>query len=311
MKGQIIKSTGSWYLVKDNENNIHKARLRGKFKKLNIKVTNPLAVGDFVEFHIEKVEEKTALITSINERHNYVIRKSAKLSKQAQIIASNVDQAFLIVTIKSPHTSLGFIDRFLVTTESFRIPVTILFNKTDLLKEKDQEKLDHHCALYEALGYKCRQISIEKNTGLEGIEEDLKGLTTLVSGHSGVGKSSLVNYLLPDMEIDTKTISTYNDKGKHTTTFAEMHFLPKGGKIIDTPGIKEIGVIDMEKEEIGHYFVEMRERIGQCKFHNCSHMYEPECAIKDGVENGTITPSRFNTYWSLIEDMEAQKKKNK
>jgi len=309
MKGQIIKSTGSWYLVRDEEHKTHKARLRGKFKKMNIKVTNPLAVGDYVEFHIEEGEEKTAIITEILERHNYVIRKSAKLSKQAQIIASNVDQAFLIVTIKSPHTSLGFIDRFLVTTESFRIPVTILFNKIDILKEKDQEKLNHHCDLYEALGYKCKQISIEENIGLEDLQDELKGQTTLVSGHSGVGKSSLVNYLLPDLTIDTKTISDYNDKGKHTTTFAEMHFLPSGGNIIDTPGIKEIGVIDMQKEEISHYFVEFRERIGQCKYHNCSHMYEPECAIKDAVENGNIAPSRFNTYWSLVEDMEAQKKK--
>lgn len=309
MKGQIIKSTGSWYLVRDEHHNNHKARLRGKFKNMNIKVTNPLAVGDFVEFHIEEGEEKTAIITKIDDRHNYVIRKSAKLSKQAQIIASNVDQAFLIVTIKSPHTSLGFIDRFLVTTESFRIPVTILFNKIDILKEKDQEKLDHHCALYENLGYKCKQISIEENIGLEGLEDELRSQTTLISGHSGVGKSSLVNYLLPNLTIDTKTISKYNDKGKHTTTFAEMHFLPSGGKIIDTPGIKEIGVIDMEKEEIGHYFVEMRERIGQCKYHNCSHMYEPECAIKEGVENGDIAPSRFNTYWSLVEDMESTKKR--
>ena len=309
MKGQIIKSTGSWYLVRDEKHHVHKARLRGKFKNMNIKVTNPLAVGDYVDFHIEKGEEKTALITKILDRHNYIIRKSAKLSKQAQIIASNVDQAFLIVTIKSPHTSLGFIDRFLVTTESFRIPVTILFNKIDILKEKDLEKLNHHCALYESLGYKCKQISIEENIGLDGLKDELRNQTTLVSGHSGVGKSSLVNYLLPDLVLDTRTISSYNDKGKHTTTFAEMHFLPFGGKIIDTPGIKEIGVIDMEKEEISDYFVEMRERIGQCKYHNCYHMYEPGCAIKEAVENGDIAPSRFNTYWSLVEDIEAQKKK--
>lgn len=309
MKGQIIKSTGSWYLVKDENQQVHRARLRGKFKNLNIKVTNPLAVGDFVTFHIEEGEEKTVIITDIDERHNYVIRKSAKLSKQAQIIASNVDQAILIVTVKSPHTSLGFIDRFLVTTESFRIPVTILFNKIDILKEKDLEKLAHHCALYENLGYKCKQISIEKNIGLDGLEDELKGVTTLVSGHSGVGKSSLVNYLLPNLTLDTESVSDYNDKGKHTTTFAEMHFLANGGKIIDTPGIKEIGVIDMDKEEVGHYFVEIRERIGQCKFHNCSHMYEPNCAIKEGVENGEIAPSRFNTYWSLVEDIENNKKR--
>ncbi len=309
MKGQIIKSTGSWYLIMDENGDTHKARLRGKFKRFKVKVTNPLAVGDYVKFHIEEGEQKTALITEILKRDNYVIRKATKLSAQAQIIASNIDQAILIVTIKSPHTSVGFIDRFLVTTESFRIPVTIIFNKIDLLNEKDLEKLAHHCALYENLGYTCKQVSISEKIGLEGLENELKGKTTLVSGHSGVGKSTLINYLLPDLDIDTKTISDYNDKGKHTTTFAEMHQLSSGGKIIDTPGIKEIGIIDMEKEEISHYFVEMRERLGQCKYNDCSHMYEPECAIKEGVENGEIAPSRFNTYWSLVEDMENNKKK--
>lgn len=309
MKGQIIKSTGSWYMVMDEDHKVHKARLRGKFKISNIKVTNPLAVGDYVKFHIEDDEENTTVITEILDRHNYVIRKSAKLSAQAQIIASNIDQAILVVTIKSPHTSLGFIDRFLVTTESFRIPVTIIFNKIDLLKPKDIDKLAYTIALYEELGYNCMEVSLTEKMGLEDIKERLQGQTTLISGHSGVGKSSLVNYLLPELELTTSTISKYNDKGKHTTTFAEMHSLPFGGKIIDTPGIKEIGVIDMEPEEIGHYFVEIRNRIGQCKFHNCSHMFEPDCTIKEAVENGDIAPSRFNTYWSLVEDMKEQNKK--
>ncbi|MDB4835476.1 ribosome small subunit-dependent GTPase A [Cyclobacteriaceae bacterium] len=302
MKGQIIKSTGSWYVVRDEAHKVHKARLRGKFKINKIKVTNPLAVGDWVEFELQDEGEQVYSITKILDRHNYVIRKATKLSAQAQIIASNIDQAILIATVKSPHTSLGFIDRFLVTTESFRIPVTIIFNKTDILNDKELKKLDERCAIYEELGYNCLKVSIEENTGLEEIKELLFDKTTLVSGHSGVGKSSFVNYLFPDLDLETKKISKFNDKGKHTTTFAEMYFLPLSGKIIDTPGIKEIGIVDMEKEEIGHYFVEIRNRIGQCKFNNCLHVNEPQCAVKEAVENGDIAPNRYNTYLSLLQD---------
>jgi len=309
MKGQVIKSTGSWYLVRNEQDNVFQARLRGKFKIKGIKVTNPIAVGDYVDF---QESEESWVITKIHKRENYVIRKATKLSAQAQIIASNIDQAILIVTVKSPHTSMGFIDRFLVTTESFRIPVTIVFNKIDLIdNESDQEKLDYRCMVYESLGYKCIKTSIANNEGLEEVEELLKDKSTLLSGHSGVGKSSFVNRLLPDSNIETKTISDYNDKGQHTTTFAEMHDLPFGGKIIDTPGIKEIGVIDMKKEEVGHYFVEFRERLGECKFNNCLHMAEPHCAIKDAVENGEIAPNRYNTYFSLVEDCEENEKQLK
>ena len=309
MKGQVIKSTGSWYTVRDEQNETYQARLRGKFKIKGIKVTNPIAVGDYVDF--EETEDSW-VITKIHKRENYVIRKATKLSAQAQIIASNIDQAILIVTVKSPHTSMGFIDRFLVTTESFRIPAIIIFNKVDLLeKEADRDKLEYRCMVYESLGYQCLKVSITQKEGLEEINNLLKDKTTLVSGHSGVGKSSFINSLIPDKLVETKDISDYNDKGQHTTTFAEMHTLPFGGKIIDTPGIKEIGIIDMKKEEIGHYFVEFRERLGHCKFNNCLHMAEPNCAIKEGVENGKIAPNRYNTYFSLIEDCEENEKQLK
>ena len=302
MKGQIIKSTGSWYVVRDEETHqFYKARLRGKFKLNNIKVTNPLAVGDYVDYELEDENEENYIITNILDRHNYVIRKATKLSAQAQIIASNIDQAYLITTLKSPQTSAGFIDRFLVTTESFRIPVTIFFNKTDLLNDKEIDKLADRMALYEELGYKCIPISLENKEDFETIKEDLIGKTTLLSGHSGVGKSTFINKLIPEMDLATKAISKYNDKGQHTTTFAEMHLLPLSGKIIDTPGIKEIGIVDMDNEEIGHYFVEIRDRIGQCKFHNCLHVNEPGCAVKEAVELGDIASSRYNTYLSLLD----------
>lgn len=302
MKGQVIKSTGSWYIVRDEQTHqFFKARLRGKFKLNNLKVTNPIAVGDFVEYTLEDELEKNYVITKILDRHNYVIRKATKLSAQAQIIASNIDQAYLIATYKSPQTSAGFIDRFLVTTESFRIPVTIFFNKIDLLTKKERERLNDRMAIYEELGYKCVPISIEETEDLESIKEDLLGKTTLLSGHSGVGKSSFINKLIPETDLATKAISKYNDKGQHTTTFAEMHLLPISGKIIDTPGIKEIGLVDLENHEIGHYFVEIRNRIGQCKFHNCLHVNEPKCAVREAVELGDIASSRYNTYLSLLD----------
>ncbi len=302
MKGQVIKSTGSWYVVRDEETHqFYRARLRGKFKLNNIKVTNPLAVGDYVDYELEDENEENYIITKILDRHNYVIRKATKLSAQAQIIASNIDQAYLITTLKSPQTSAGFIDRFLVTTESFRIPVTIFFNKTDLLNDKDIDKLADRMALYDELGYKCVPISLENTEDFEAIKEDLIGKNTLLSGHSGVGKSTFINKLIPEMDLATKAISKYNDKGQHTTTFAEMHLLPISGKIIDTPGIKEIGIVDLDNEEIGHYFVEIRERIGQCKFHNCLHVNEPGCAVKEAVELGDIASSRYNTYLSLLD----------
>lgn len=302
MKGQVIKSTGSWYVLRDEETHqFYRARLRGKFKLNDIKVTNPLAVGDYVDYELEDENEENYIITKILDRHNYVIRKATKLSAQAQIIASNIDQAYLITTLKSPQTSAGFIDRFLVTTESFRIPVTIFFNKTDLLNDKDIDKLADRMALYDELGYKCVPISLENTEDFEAIKEDLIGKTTLLSGHSGVGKSTFINKLIPEMDLATKAISKYNDKGQHTTTFAEMHLLPISGKIIDTPGIKEIGIVDLDNEEIGHYFVEIRERIGQCKFHNCLHVNEPGCAVKEAVELGDIASSRYNTYLSLLD----------
>lgn len=302
MKGQVIKSTGSWYVLRDEETHqFYRARLRGKFKLNDIKVTNPLAVGDYVDYELEDENEENYIITKILDRHNYVIRKATKLSAQAQIIASNIDQAYLITTLKSPQTSAGFIDRFLVTTESFRIPVTIFFNKTDLLNDKDIDKLADRMALYDELGYKCVPISLENTEDFEAIKEDLIGKTTLLSGHSGVGKSTFINKLIPEMDLATKAISKYNDKGQHTTTFAEMHLLPISGKIIDTPGIKEIGIVDLDNEEIRHYFVEIRERIGQCKFHNCLHVNEPGCAVKEAVELGDIASSRYNTYISLLD----------
>jgi ribosome biogenesis GTPase len=298
MQGQIIKSTGSWYeVITERGETIH-CRIKGKFRTLDIKTTNPLAVGDYVDIDPEPGQD-TGMITALHPRKNYIIRKSVNLSKQAQIIAANLDQAFLIVTLASPHTSMGFIDRFLVTAEAYAIPTILIFNKLDLFSDEGLAMLKEYQAIYEKAGYSCYSISAKEHTNLEQIRELLKDRITLLSGHSGVGKSTLINALLPGVQLKTADISEWSDKGKHTTTFAEMVKLPFGGYLIDTPGIRELGVFDIEKEELGRLFPEIRQLMGECKFHNCRHINEPGCAVLKALEEGEVEPSRYESYLSI------------
>lgn len=298
MQGLVIKSTGSWYQVFAEDGQTYACRIKGKFRIKGIQTTNPIAVGDNVDFELEPNAE-TGVINHLRERKNYIIRKSINLSKQTQIIAANLDQAFLIVTLASPRTSLGFIDRFLVTAEAYDIPTCLIFNKLDIYSDDGLEILADYKAIYENIGYSCYEVSALQGTNIAQIEALLKDKVTLFSGHSGVGKSSLINAILPDFDLKTGEISESSDKGQHTTTFAEMHQLPFGGYLVDTPGIRELGIVDIEKEELSHFFVEMRERLNQCKFNNCRHINEPGCAIIKAVEEGEIEPSRYDSYQSI------------
>ena len=268
---------------------------------MDIKTTNPIAVGDHVDIELEP-DQETGLITFLHPRKNYIIRKSINLSKQAQIIAANLDQAFLIVTLASPRTSLGFIDRFLVTAEAYDIPAKLIFNKLDLFSEEGLEILEEYQSIYEKAGYPCYSVSAIKETNLDQIRNLLKDKVTLVSGHSGVGKSTLINALLPGQELKTGEISDWSDKGKHTTTFAEMFQLPFGGYLIDTPGIRELGVFDIEKQELGRLFPEIRKLMSNCRFHNCRHINEPGCAVLNALENGELESSRYDSYLSIYND---------
>jgi ribosome biogenesis GTPase len=298
MQGLITKSTGSWYQVQTPEGRVFDCRIKGKFRIKGITTTNPLAVGDIVDFEQEP-DQETGVITDLHQRKNYIIRKSINLSKQGQIIAANLDQALLIVTLASPRTSLGFIDRFLVTAEAYAIPAKLVFNKLDLFSDEGLEILADYQSVYENIGYPCYNVSALEGTNLNQVKELLKDNVTLFSGHSGVGKSSLINALLPDLELRTSEVSEWSDKGTHTTTFAEMFELPEGGFIIDTPGIRELGVIDIEKHELGRYFPEMRSRMQDCRFNNCRHINEPGCAVLEALENGEIEPSRYESYLSI------------
>ena len=298
MEGLITKSTGSWYQVLTNEGQKYDCRIKGIFRTKGIKTTNPIAVGDHVDFELEP-EQGTGVITKLHPRKNYIIRKSVNLSKQAQIIAANLDQALLIVTLASPRTSLGFIDRFLVTAEAYDIPASLVFNKLDLFSDEGLEILAAYQAIYERIGYPCYEVSSLKGTNIDRVSAIIKGKVTLFSGHSGVGKSSLINALVPDLKLRTTEISGWHDKGVHTTTFAEMFELPQGGYIIDTPGIRELGVIDIEKNELSHFFPEMRALLNQCRFNSCRHINEPGCAVIKAVEEGDIELSRYESYLSI------------
>lgn len=307
MKGVVIKSTGSWYNVLTSDGAIVDCRIKGLFRIKGIKTTNPIAVGDRVEFDFEG-DEGQGVIHKIEERKNYIIRKSINLSKQSHIIAANLDQALLIVTLALPRTSAGFIDRFLVTAEAYHIPTSIIFNKIDLF-ETDTElmkELDHFIAIYENIGYKCYKVSATENKSIDTIKDITRNKTSLIAGHSGVGKSTLVNTLDSNLDLKTGDISESHFKGKHTTTFAEMHKLSYGGFIIDTPGIKELGLVDMQKEEIADYFPEMRALKNNCKFNNCLHLNEPKCAVMAAVEKGAIASSRYSSYLGIMngEEME-------
>ena len=299
--GLVIRSTGSWYDVRNEDGHIYRARLKGKFKIKGLKVTNPIAVGDRVQFAVEDEAENTAIISDIDPRENYIIRQSVHKTAHGHILAANLDQAVLIITLAFPRTSMGFVDRFLVTAESFRIPTTLVFNKSDLLGETglafQQEVVD----LYETIGYNCLVTSATEGAGIEAFRQLLDHKVTLLAGHSGVGKSSLVNAVAPGLDLRTTEVSTFANKGVHTTTFAEMFELTPGTFIIDTPGIKELGLMDTSKTEIGHYFPEMRERLNQCRYANCLHLNEPGCAIKDAVEAGDIAESRYSSYQSMMD----------
>jgi len=298
MQGLVTKSTGSWYQVQTPGGERYDCRIKGKFRIKGIVTTNPIAVGDVVDFEMEP-DQQTAVITNLHPRKNYIIRKSINLSKQGQIIAANLDQALLVVTLASPRTSLGFIDRFLVTAEAYDIPAKLVFNKLDLFSDEGLNILSEYTGMYEKIGYPCYEVSAQVGTNIGQVQALLKDKVTLISGHSGVGKSSMINALLPDLELRTSEVSEWSDKGTHTTTFAEMFETPQGGFIIDTPGIRELGIIDIEKTELGHFFPEMRERMHDCKFNNCQHINEPGCAVLAALERGEIEPSRYDSYLSI------------
>ena len=305
MHGLVIKNTGSWYVVKTDDGQLVDCKIKGNFRLKGIRSTNPIAVGDHV--HIVMNHEGTAFIHEIEDRKNYIIRRASNLSKQSHILAANLDQCMLIVTINYPETSTIFIDRFLATAEAYRIPVSIIFNKTDRYDEDETRYLDGLINLYTYIGYPCYKVSALNQTGIEAIRADLANKVTLLSGNSGVGKSTLINAILPDLEVKTGEISDYHNKGMHTTTFSEMFPLPQGGWIIDTPGIKGFGTFDMKEEEVGHYFKEIFEHSANCKYGNCTHRHEPGCAVRQAVEEHLISESRYSSYLNMLEDKDEGK----
>jgi len=307
VKGLVYRSTGSWYIVRDEQGIYWNARVKGKLKiDEEISSTNPIAVGDVVAFNVEEEATKTGIVTGVEPRHNYIVRVSPHNRNQKHIVASNLDLALVMATIAEPRTSNGFIDRFLVTAEAYHIPVIIVVNKIDLLKEKHRVQLEHWQNMYETAGYEVYPVIALQHDSLLALEKRLSGKTTLFSGHSGVGKSTLINQLIPDLELRTQEVSGWSGKGQHTTTFAEMFDAPGGGKIIDTPGVKEFGLIDMEQDELSHYFPEMRKLLNNCKFNNCLHLNEPGCAIKEAVANGTIDADRYISYATILETIKKE-----
>jgi ribosome biogenesis GTPase / thiamine phosphate phosphatase len=305
MQGLVLKSTGKIYNIILENGEIVKATIRGKLRIEGLKTTNPIAAGDRVKLTAasdtnSQESPVSYSIQSILPRKNYIVRKSTNLSKQMQIIAANVDHAYLLVTLKSPVTQIGFIDRFLVSAESFRIPTTLLFNKIDLFGAEEERLFTELSAIYSSIGYTCHRICAENESQISFLRDEIKGKQVMISGNSGVGKTTLVNSLDPTLTLRTGEISKVHEQGKHTTTFAEMHSLASGGYIIDTPGIRAFGVIDLEKEHMAHYFPEMRNLIGACRFHNCLHLNEPNCAVKEAVEKDEISFSRYQSYLDLM-----------
>ena len=307
MKARIYKSTGSWYSVKLENGQFSQARIKGVIKLDAITSTNPIAVGDWVDCAMEEDAEQAVMIHTIAVRDNYVARQSPHNKRQQHIIASNMDQSILLATLKSPKTSQGFIDRFLVSCEAFHIPAIIVFNKADIYGPEELERYAELEEMYQAVGYQVLLISIEQKIGLEPLDALLKNKTTLVSGHSGVGKSSMINYLFPDLDLTTQEVSGWSGKGMHTTTFAQMYDYPGGGAVIDTPGMRELGLVNLEKEELAQYFPEMRARMQGCQFNNCQHINEPGCAVKAAVEKGLISEARFFSYVDLWHGIEEKK----
>ena len=299
MKGLVIKNTGSWYQVRTDDGQLIECKIKGNFRLKGIRSTNPVAVGDRVQIILN--QEGTAFINEIEDRKNYIIRRSSNLSKQSHILAANLDQCMLVVTINYPETSTIFIDRFLASAEAYRVPVKLIFNKVDAYDSDELHYLDSLINLYTSIGYPCLKISAKKGEGIDLVKKELEGKITLFSGHSGVGKSTLINAILPEQEVKTAEISTYHNKGMHTTTFSEMFPVEGGGYIIDTPGIKGFGTFDMEEEEVGHYFPEIFKISADCKYNNCTHRHEPGCAVRDAVEK------RYTSYLNMLEDKEEGK----
>lgn len=306
-QGKVYKSTGNQYLVRDKQQRFWTCILKGKLKiDENITSSNPIAVGDLVQFEADNEETGQGVIKEILPRTNYIVRESPQNRKHQQhIIASNLDQAIIIATLYQPRTSLGFIDRFLVTAEAYHIPALIVFNKSDLYHAEDLEELDHIREIYQPAGYEILLVSAISKDGATALKERLKGKTSLLSGHSGVGKSSIINLLHAEQQIKVQEVSGWSGKGKHTTTFAEMMDLPFDGQIIDTPGVKEFGIVNIEREELAHYFPEMRTKISACRFNNCMHLNEPGCAIKTGIEDGSIALERYESYISILDSIPA------
>jgi ribosome biogenesis GTPase / thiamine phosphate phosphatase len=303
MRARIYKSTGSWYIAKGEDGRLYNARIKGVMKIEGITSTNPIAVGDEVEMEIEEVEEESAIISTIHDRKNYVARISPHNKHLHHIIASNLDQSLLFVTLKDPKTSQGFMDRFLISCEAYHVPAIIVFNKSDIYRKKEMEKFGQLQDIYTKIGYQVLLCSVEKREGLEVLKNILHNKTSLLSGHSGVGKSTCVNALFPEFNLRTQEVSGWSGKGMHTTTFAEMFDLPGGGHIIDTPGVREFGLVDIEKEELAHYFPEMRKKMNDCQFNNCMHIEEPNCAVKKAVMQGEISEERYISYRTILDTM--------
>lgn len=303
MQGKIYKSTGSWYVLKTMEGETWNARLKGLFKIDSITSTNPIAVGDDVDFDPENEDEKTAIITNIHDRRNHINRQSPSHKHQHHIVAANIDQSLLVVTLKEPRTSQGFIDRFLVTSEAYHVPAILLFNKSDLYRAKEEQRFEEWKVMYEAIGYRLIRMSVHTGEGLAEVKQLLQKKISLLSGHSGVGKSSFLNALFPDWQLKTQNVSGWSGKGIHTTTFAEMFDLPDGGQIIDTPGMREFGLVDITKQELSGYFPEMRALAGQCQFNDCLHLGEPGCSVKAAVRQGTIYADRYVSYCNILDSI--------
>jgi len=303
MEGKVYKSTGSWYVVRTAAGNTWNARLKGLFKLDGITSTNPLAVGDNVDLEPENEDEHTALITAIHDRSNYINRQSPSHRMQHHIVAANIDQSFLVVTLKEPRTSQGFIDRWLVTCEAYHVPAILLFNKVDLYRKKEEDRFDAWKQMYETIGYRVIRMSVHTGEGLDEVNALLRDKISLLSGHSGVGKSSFLNALFPAMSLKTQAVSGWSGKGIHTTTFAEMFDLPGGGRIIDTPGMREFGLVDITKQELSGYFPEMRTFAGQCQFNNCVHFEEPGCRVKEAVADGRIAFERYESYCAILDSI--------